>query len=144
MCGRGPLPQPPTPASPVLIMLVFLSPEWIAALDATARQWEGPSDMDLTLALEIRGGGADVDYHLTLAGGELRVRSGRPVSTPTITLRQSYGAAAEIAQGRINAQQALAAGHLKVSGDIASLARNGRALAALGDVFGRLRDRTVY
>jgi len=94
----------------------FLTPEWIAALDAAAREAAVPAGIRLTIQQVVidDGGGGDVRYHLVLDRGEL------------------------------NAQQALEAGRLKLRGDIGHLAREGRALVAMEDVFAAVRAVTCY
>jgi hypothetical protein len=52
--------------------------------------------------------------------------------------------AAALSRGDLNAQQALEAGRLKLRGDIGHLAREGKALVALGDVFAAVRGGTSY
>ena len=85
-------------------MARFLTPEWIAALDAAA------------------GEAAAAD----------------------VTLVQTRDVAAALSRGELNAQQALEAGRLKLRGDIGHLAREGRALTAVADVFAAVRAATTY
>lgn len=123
-------------------MLRFLSAGWVAACDDAARDFHGPPDMALVFEQVVTGtGDGDVRFHLEFAGGRLRVRPG-PAEAASVSVRQSYATAAAIAAGTTNAQDALAKGELRVSGDVGLLGRHARALAAIGDVFAAVRART--
>ena len=97
------------------------------------------------LVVEARvTGGPDGDLDVP-ARGHGRRRTGRGRSgdgsrpCPSCTDRET---ACALHHGDTNAQQALAAGRLKVHGDLAALGGRSDALAALGDVFGPVRART--
>jgi putative sterol carrier protein len=125
-------------------MVRFLSPEWIAALDAAAREATVPAGVRLIIQQVVTDGGdADVRYHLVVDGGRLEVRPGEAESAD-VTLVQTREVAAALSRGDLNAQQALEAGRLKLRGDIGHLAREGRALSAMEDVFAAVRAVTVY
>jgi len=126
----------------------FLSPEWLAALDEAAGAAAVPPGVRLTIQQIVtagagEGGGADVRYHLVVDGGRLRVHPGEAAAAD-VTLVQTRAVAAALSRGELNAQQALAAGRLKLRGDIGRLAREGRALTALEDVFAAVRAETTY
>jgi SCP-2 sterol transfer family len=130
----------------------FLTPEWVAALDEAARDAAVPPELRLTIqqivtadaAGDAEGGdGAEVRYHLVADGGRLRVHPG-DATDPDVTLVQSRAVAAALSRGALNAQQALAAGRLKLRGDVGRLARDGRALTAVEDVFAAVRAQTTY
>ena len=61
-----------------------------------------------------------------------------------VTLVQSREVAAALSRGELNAQQALEAGRLKLRGDIGHLARQGKALTAVEDLFAAVRAATSY
>ena len=127
-------------------MVQFLTDEWIAALDAAARQAAVPPDVTLTIQQIVTGGageGRDVRYHLVLSGGGLRVHPG-DAAAPDVTLVQSRDVATALGRGELNAQQALEAGRLKLRGDVGHLARQGKALTAMEDVFAAVRAGTTY
>lgn len=127
-------------------MVQFLSDEWIAALDTAARTAEVPADLQLTIQQIVtdgRGAAGDVRYHLVVGAGHLRVHAG-DAAAPDVTLVQTRDVAAELSRGELNAQQALEAGRLKLRGDIGHLARQGKALTALEDVFAAVRADTAY
>jgi len=129
-------------------MVRFLTDEWIAALDEAAREASVPAGVTLTIQQVVTGGdgdgdGGDVRYHLVLADGRLRVHPGDAASAD-VTLVQSREVAAALSRGELNAQQALEAGRLKLRGDVGRVAREGKALVALEDVFAAVRDATAY
>jgi hypothetical protein len=125
-------------------MVQFLSPEWIAALDAAAREAVVPDGVRLTIQQVVTGGrDGDVRYHLVLDAGRLQVRPGA-AEAADVTLVQTRDVAAALSRGELNAQQALEAGRLKLRGDIGHLAREGRALSAMEDVFATVRADTAY
>jgi len=123
----------------------FLTPEWIAALDAAAREAAVPAGIRLTIQQVVidDGGGGDVRYHLVLDRGGLRVHPGEAPAAD-VTLVQTREVAVALSRGELNAQQALEAGRLKLRGDIGHLAREGRALVAMEDVFAAVRAVTCY
>jgi putative sterol carrier protein len=126
-------------------MVRFLSPEWIAALDAAAREATVPAGVRLTIQQVVTDDGGDegVTYHLVVDEGRLQVLPGEAES-PDVTLVQTREVAAALSRGELNAQQALEAGRLKLRGDIGHLAREGKALSAMEDVFAAVRADTSY
>ena len=125
-------------------MVRFLTPEWIDALDAAAREAAVPAGVRLTIQQIVTDDtGGDVRYHLVVDGGRLRVRPGEAAAAD-VTLVQSREVASALSRGELNAQQALEAGRLKLRGDIGRLAREGKALTAVDDVFAAVRAATSY
>ncbi len=127
-------------------MVRFLSPEWIAALDAAAPEATVPAGVRLTTQQVVTDGGGDggeVSYHVVLDDGRLEVRPGE-AGKADVTLVQTREVAAALSRGELNAQQALEAGRLKLRGDIGHLAREGKALGAMEDVFAAVRADTTY
>jgi putative sterol carrier protein len=116
-------------------------------LEALGRAAAGvalPPEVRLTLQQVVTGvEGGDVVYHLVAENGRLCVRSGS-APAPDLTLTQSYDVAVALSRGETNAQQALAAGRLKVSGNVELLVRHGRALTTVADAYARLRQETAY
>jgi putative sterol carrier protein len=135
------------PEAPVACgrMVRFLSPEWIAALDVAAGEATVPVGVRLTIQQVVTddddGGG--VRYHLVFDGGRIRVHAGE-AERADLTLVQTREVAAAFSRGELNAQQALEAGRLKLRGDIGHLAREGKALTAVADVFAAVRVATTY
>jgi putative sterol carrier protein len=128
-------------------MVRFLTQEWIAALDSAAREAAVPAGVRLTIQQIVTddgdGDGDEVRYHLVLDDGRLRVHPGEATAAD-VTLVQSREVAAALSRGELNAQQALEAGRLKLRGDIGHLARQGKALTAMEDVFAAVRADTTY
>lgn len=128
-------------------MTDFLSAEWIEALDAAARAATLPetaSAVSITIEQVVRDApGGESRYHLRIEDGRARVHSG-PAAAPDLRLFADYDVAARIQRGEVNAQEALAAGRLKVQGRFAHLLRVDDALRALEDVFAPVRAETTY
>ncbi|HMG27804.1 MAG TPA: SCP2 sterol-binding domain-containing protein [Acidimicrobiia bacterium] len=125
----------------------FLSRDWIEALDAAARAAVLPEDA-AAVSIEIEqvvrdAPGGEVRYHLRLEDGRARVQAG-PATSPDLRLIADYDVAARIQRGEVNAQEALAAGRLKVQGQFAPLVRANDALNSLEDVFAGVRAATTY
>jgi hypothetical protein len=124
----------------------FLSDEWLAALDASARSVGACPDVAPFVAEQVvtgvEGRGV-VRYHLAFDDAGLHVRPGA-AEKPDVTLATDLVTAADIARGATNAQRALAAGRLRVSGSIEALTKRAAALGALEDVFASVRDTTTY
>jgi putative sterol carrier protein len=125
----------------------FLSAEWIDALDDAARAATLPETVaavSLTVEQVVRDSpDGETRYHLRIVDGGARVQSG-PAQAPDLRLFADYDVAARIQRGEINAQEALAAGRLKVQGRFAHLLRVDDALRALEDVFEPVRATTTY
>lgn len=128
-------------------MTEFLSAEWIDALDAAARAStlpESAADASLTVEQVVRAAPAgEVRYHLKLEHRRARIRHGR-AEAPDLRLFADYDIAAQLQRGEISAQQALAAGKLKVQGRLQRLVQAGDALQALEDLFAPVRAVTTY
>jgi putative sterol carrier protein len=125
----------------------FLSAEWIEALDAAARAATLPetaSGMSITVEQVVRDApGGESRYHLCIEDGRARVEMGS-ATAPDLRLFADYDIAARIQRGEANAQEALAAGRLKMQGRFAHLVRVDDALRALEDVFAPVRADTTY
>ncbi len=124
-------------------MVRFLSPEWIAALDVAAGEATVPAGVRLTIQQIVTDGDDDVRYHLVFGEGRLRIIPGE-ADAPDVTLIQTREVAVALSCGELNAQQALEAGRLKLRGDIGALARGGKGLSAMEDVFAAVRADTSY
>ena len=128
-------------------MADFLSAEWIAALDDAARAATLPETVaavSITVEQVVRDSpNGEARYHLRIEDGGARVHPG-PAETADLRLFSDYDVAARIQRGEVNAQEALAAGRLKVQGRFAHLLRVDDALRALEDVFAPVRAATTY
>jgi hypothetical protein len=130
----------------------FLTPEWFSALGAAAQD-AGPvpglaTGEVFVLGQEVHdvpGAGAPVEYQVVIEASGLRVVTPPAGAEPAdVTFVCDYAAAADLAAGTTNAQEALMAGRLRVRGDMERFAAAREALLALGDVFGRVRATTEY
>jgi hypothetical protein len=135
----------------------YLSPEWVASFDAALRT------LDLTDALAAAGEGslaaADGTFSvaqvvtgvpgeasavravLTVAAGSARLAldpAGEVPATATIVL--GYDDALAMAQGRLDPADALAAGRVRVRGDLAALVAGQSVLADAAERLGTTLD----
>ncbi len=125
-------------------MAPFLTAEWIVALAAAGREAAVPVGVSLVIQQVVTDEvGDEIHYHLVLGDGHLSVHAGE-ARAADVTLVQSREVAAALSRGELNAQQALEAGRLKLRGDIGQLARHGKALVAMEDVFAAVRAATTY
>ncbi len=128
-------------------MADFLSAEWIEALDTVARAAKLPDSvatLSITVEQVVRDSpDGEMRYHLRIEDGHARVQPG-PAASPDLRLFADYDVAARIQRGEVNAQEALAAGRLKVQGRFAHLLHVDDALRALEDVFEPVRAATTY
>ena len=129
-------------------MVDFLSPEWIAALDAAVRADPGlaTSTRGISVVVQqtVTGGGADGSdavFHTVVDDGSVSVVAG-PAADPTIWFSQDRATAWAIATGEASAQAAFMTGHLQVGGDLRVLVDN-RLSTALADVFASTRTATT-
>jgi hypothetical protein len=87
--------------------------------------------------------GAEVRYQLVFTADGLRVHPGH-AAAPDVSFATDRETAAGIARGETNAQRALAAGRLRVHGNIETLVARAAALVVLDDVFAAVRAGTTY
>jgi putative sterol carrier protein len=126
----------------------FLSAEWIAALDAAARastvltDCAGSESFVLEQRVELASG-AEAVHHLVFAPDGTRVLLGA-ASQPDVVLGTDLPTAVALARGEINAQLALASGHLRVRGDLDALTSRSDALRKIDDVFASVRTETTF
>lgn len=132
-------------------MVRFLSPDWLAELDAAVRAHPRLGELtgDVRMVIEQRvtggaeGGVGDVVYHVVLDHGLASVEPG-PAVDPTVTFSQDVQVARAIATGEESAQRAFMSGQLRVGGDLQSLTAHQDVLGDLGDVFAAVRARTDF
>jgi predicted lipid carrier protein YhbT len=127
---------------------VFLSTEWLGALDDAARAMgaiEGAEGGEpLVLEQEVRDApDGVVRYQMTFAGARLTVEPA-PTRTADLTFVCDHATAVALARGETNAQAALMEGRLRIRGDVERLATARDALAAMGDAFARVRATTEF
>jgi alkyl sulfatase BDS1-like metallo-beta-lactamase superfamily hydrolase len=129
-------------------MAAFLSPAWLAELDAAGRaaQALAPALADATLTIEqvVRGAPTgDVRYHIAIDRGAVRVHPGA-ADAPDLTFTTDYDAACALARGEANSQDLLVRGRFKVTGRIERLVAYAAALDVLDDAFADVRATTTY
>ena len=123
----------------------FLSPEWIAALDAAAAGLtEAEGVGDLTIEQVVRGPeGVEVRYQVRFAAGRVRVVAGG-TDEPDVRVIADAETAAAIHRGELSAQAALVAGRAKLQGPIQHLRGREAVLRDLDDAFASVRASTTY
>jgi SCP-2 sterol transfer family len=127
-------------------MAEFLSPGWIADLDAAARHAVVPDDVgDLTVEQVVRDvpGTGEVRYHVRFAAGTARVVPG-PATSPDVRVLADYESAVAMHRGHLSAQEALASGRAKLQGPIQGVRGREAALRGLDDAFASVRAATTY
>lgn len=127
---------------------MFLSTEWVAALDRAARTSSRLADCatDRALVVEQRillADGSEHAHHVVLEHDGARVMPGR-AGHPDIVLYSDLATARDLALGTTNAQHALTAGRLRVRGDVSALLTRRDELRALDDVFATVRADTTF
>ena len=128
----------------------FLSPEWFEEVashtPAHGPDRNSPADDRLVLRQVVRGTpDGEVCYHVIVEGGSARVLPpGSDPGPPDLTITSDWETASGIAQGTLATQAALIDGRLRVSGNLAAVARHSSGLAGLDPVPVGLRDRTSY
>ena len=126
-------------------MAEFLSPAWIADLDAAAGAASAPADLRLVVQqVVVDGSGSELaSYAVRVGDGRVRVEPGRaPDADVTFTADRTTAAA--IARGERAAQQAFLDGALRVGGDLTRVLDAARQLTGLVDLFGPARTGTTW
>ena len=127
-------------------MADFLSPAWIADLDAAAGAACAPAELRLVVqqvVVDDGGGGELAAYAVRIADGRVRVEAGR-AEDADVTFTVDRPTAAAIARGERSAQQAFLDGALRVGGDLTRVLEASRQLAGLVDLFGPSRTGTSW
>jgi hypothetical protein len=127
--------------------VLFLSDEWLDALDAAARgravdDVDPLADVCLSIEQIVTG---ERRWRLVIDSGALSVDPD-PADDDGADVRLSSdrATAAAIASGRRAALDAFIAGDLVIGGDVRAMLEHREALEALGDLFAELRTRTVF
>lgn len=124
-------------------MTVFLTDEWIRALDDQVEN-AGPPPVEQTLIIrqEVVSSSETLAYQVELTPTGARVTlDGEP---PTVTFRQSLAIATAIAQGRTTAHEAFMLGQVEVVGDTRALISNSDASAWIEARFAPVLAATTY
>lgn len=123
----------------------FLSDEWLAAMDAAARNRVPPdpdplADVTVTIEQVVR----DVArWRLVIERGACSVVAGAE-GEPDVRLTSDRATAEALATGARPALDAFIAGELVLGGDVRALLDNRAALEAMGDLFARVKAETVF
>lgn len=123
----------------------FLSDEWLAAMDAAARDRVAPEPdplADVTVSIEqvVRDGPR---WRLVVDRGACRVVADAE-GEPDVRLTSDRGTAEAVATGQRPALDAFIAGDLVLGGDVRALIENKAALEALGELFAQVKAETVF
>jgi hypothetical protein len=121
----------------------YLSEAWLSALDDALRRVHTLMPLTIEQVVTDVPGRGDVRYVVWFdeAGGHAAAHRAGPAD---VGFRTDYATAVAIAQGRENAQRALAAGRLRLGGEVERLTRHADALAALDDAASAVRAVTTY
>jgi hypothetical protein len=121
----------------------YLSDAWLSAFDDALGQVRALGPLVIEQVVTGVPGRGDVRYVVWFdeQGGHAGHGNARPAD---VVLRTDYSTAVAIAQGRENAQGALATGRLRLGGEVEALIRNADALAALDDAAAGVRAATSF
>lgn len=126
----------------------FLSPDWIAALDAAVsndeRLRDATADVQITVQQTVTGTpDGDVSWHVVVDNGTARVLPG-PDADADVTFTQDDATARAIGTSALSAQAAFMLGKLRIGGDVAKLIEHRKAFDDLENLFDDLRAATAY
>lgn len=120
-----------------MLVVEFLSDEWIAALDAAARRRQVGDDdplADVSFVLEADFG--ERTWRLVIDSGDVSARWTSDGDDPAdVRLVAGPEVAEAIASGSRAALDAFMKGDLRIGGDVAALMANRPALETLGELF---------
>jgi hypothetical protein len=127
-----------------VVEVEFLSDAWFDAMAEAARGAKGvPSGLDLVVQQVVADDGSSLAWFVEVRHGVVKVEQGCHPK-PSITFQLDAATAADIQSGRMSAQGAFMAGHLRVGGDVRVLLDQQAALEELDDVFVEVRSATTY
>lgn len=125
----------------------YLTPEWVAAMDAAAKAHpalrEATRGAHLVVQHVIGRPRDGVAFHVVVDDGEVSFRWGR-AEAPTITFTEDRSTATSVATGAQSAQAAFLAGRMCVEGDLAAAVRHAPALGAAGGLLSSGRADTDF
>lgn len=132
----------------------FFSPEWVAAFNDAVAEVAVPAPVDgaalaarngsFTVTQVVRGGPAgDVATTLVVSSDRVELRSGADEDA-TVTVVIGWDDAVALSSGRLSATAALAAGRIRVRGDLGVLVAGRAVLAALAPHLADLHASTTY
>lgn len=129
-------------------MARYLSPAWLAEVDAVARASERTAEVvdgvRLVVQQVVTGGPeGEVRYAVRIEDGAVSVVPGEAADAD-VTVREDYDTAVALHRGELRAPVAFMAGRVVVSGNTQALLGAQAALHRLDAVFAGVRDRTTY
>ena len=129
-------------------MLRFLSTEWVAevnrAILGIPEPGEDGPERGWTIQWTLAGGPEGTfNYVVRVDRTGVTMELGE-VQDPDVILRQEYRTASLIAQGALTIPDALAAGLVRVRGDLGTLSAAGEILAQAAARLGDLGSRTTF
>jgi hypothetical protein len=129
----------------------FLSPAWVAALDAALASAPVPGAEPFppfVVGHVVTGApaAAEAEYRITVSDQGMRARTDRGVDDPVADLvfATDYDTAAALNRGELSAQEALEAGRLEVRGRLDRITGARKLLLAITDAARGLRADTTY
>lgn len=131
----------------------FLSPEWVGRFNDALSEIDlsatgaGGEPRPFTVAQEVAGGpDGPVRVVLAVGGGRvtLRLAQGGDEEPADVFIALSYEDAAALSRGTLDAAGALAAGRVRVRGDLAALTAGQAVLAAAAERLAPLAADTTY
>jgi putative sterol carrier protein len=122
----------------------FLTQAWVDHVNRAAADLSVPADVDLAVAHHVTDGPeGDVVYVLRLHGGAVAAGLA-DASDADVHLHEDYATAVAIARGELSAQQAVASGRLRLSGDTRALVSHAEAFGTAGAVLRHVAADTTY
>jgi hypothetical protein len=122
----------------------FLTQAWVDQVNGAAAGASPPPDVAFAVAHHVTGGPeGDVVYVLRIAGGTVTAALGSNDGID-IHLHEDYATACAIARGDMSAQQAVASGRLRLSGDTRALVRHAEAFNVAAAVLRPVATDTTY
>jgi putative sterol carrier protein len=128
-------------------VIAYLSAEWIDALDAALGESSAVRALAPVVVEQVVTGtpNGEVRYRISVDATRARVAAADAADAePDLRFTTDYPTAVAIASGRENAQTALAAGRLRIGGDVEVLTSRAEAWSALTDAAAALRANTRY
>ena len=125
-------------------MARYLSQAWFDDVNAAGAAAPEAAQPTVTIQQVVTGGPeGEVRYWVRVSGAGLEAGPGT-AHRADATVTQSYETAVEVSQGRLGVEDAILAGRIRLSGDVALLVRHQAAFQAVAGAFDQVRDRTTY
>jgi hypothetical protein len=125
----------------------FLTAEWAAAAEQAVRPLALPGAGPVTLAHLVRGAPeGDVTWVVEVRDGRASVtlRPGLDAGGADVVLVEDYATACALARGEMTAEEAVAAGRLKLRSGAQALVTHAAALRSVGEALAALRADTTW